>query len=131
MGVKGCSCGDDGVGKGSDGRNKGGGGSVCKDSIDKGSNGRDKGGSGSWLGIGKARSKELRCTDKGAHFIAGAKGRPGGDSSGEGKTKLEQFRAGGGGETLQIGDGGNTEFGWLQADSGDKTVQTGNCGETS
>ena len=105
MGVEGCGCGDDSVGKGSDGRNKGGGGSVCRDSVDEGDIGEDGGdkggercgGDGSWLGIGKVGSKDLRRADKGARFVAGTGGRHGDDSGGKGRTGFGKLRVSGGG----------------------------------
>ena len=137
MGVEGCGCSDDGVGKGGDGGNKGGSGSVCRDSVDKGDVGEDGGdkggercgGDGSWLGTGEVGSKDLRRADKGARFVAGTGGRPGGDSGGEdsagkdgggedssgesgsdsdGETKLGRLVLGGGGAGLGLSDMGAT-----------------------
>jgi len=92
-------------------------------------NGGDKGGSSSWLGVSKARSKDLRHADKGARFIAGTGGRPGGDSGSEdstgkdggsedgsgrsggnsnGKAELGQLVTGGGGAGLRLSDMGAT-----------------------
>ena len=123
MGYGGCRGGERGRGGGKDsggngsvdkvsgGRDGIGEGSICNNSVDKvgigedsssdggegkGGDGRDKSGSGSWLGVGKAGSKELRCAGKGTHFVAGAEGGLAGEGGGSSGTIFGKLQVGGG-----------------------------------